>query len=347
MNKLLSLLSVLTIFAFSNATKKVSYSEIINSLAEVAPVQNAASILEQVSTNYADSLKKLNEFNAQISKQCQHIQGGFVKKSAAFALVQKASADRVASLQKSIVQTKEAIASGNKYIAENKKKVSDIKKEMKADKKELDEKSLNVIQRERILKRLLNLIEDELTGQQGKESVSTFKVDNNFSKFSFVEIHNQLAEIETSDPMVKSMITTLILITRDQKKFFTNQVGIKKISEMIKKIMKKDAENLRNYHAAAGKKSASLRKLKDDLYGEIEKVTEKNREHRATITFNNNQITFLNNESNDALKSFQRAQKRNTHNNEACANADKMAKAQANHLNQATQRFKELRNLFA
>merc|ERR1711934_210009 len=104
----------------------------------------------------------------------------------------------------------------------------------------LQDQSTDFVQRQRVLKRLMNLINDELKGNQRESTVGNFEVDKSHSGFSFLEVHNQLKELNSSDPLVNSMITTLIMITKDKKDVFANQEGVKKIRQMIFQIMKKD-----------------------------------------------------------------------------------------------------------
>jgi hypothetical protein len=347
MNKVLSILSVLLIVTFANATKKVSYSEILSSLAEVSPpAPSAAALMDSMNRAYAASLEKFNGFTNELKRQCNGLRDAFQKNSAAFAVSQKANNDFIGKLNKSNVLLISSIAIGEDFVKKTTKEVESIVVELEDDKKALEQRELTSIERQRVLKRLVNLVQDELTGGQRNSTVNTYNVDNNFSKFSFVEIHNQLKELQSDDAIVKSMITTLIMLT-SERGIFANQKQVGKIITLIEDIIRKDALNLKEYMITAGAKRAKLRELKKGLNEQIETSSLKNRQNLHQISLNKDRIQHLQTTSNEEEKSFQRSQTRNNRNMQACAEAEKMARGQHGSIKASQERFSDLRSLLA
>ena len=116
---------MLFIVAYSNCTKKVSYSEIVSSLAQVSHVEGADSLVEATATSWTESLAKLQGFQAALNSQCALFTKRGTDKAAAFAAAIKASSASIAEYTGDSVklaeEIKEAVAAqeGNQKNAEN------------------------------------------------------------------------------------------------------------------------------------------------------------------------------------------------------------------------------------
>merc|ERR1712166_273258 len=279
MNKIFTVISLLFIVAYANCTQKASYSEIVSSLAQVSHIEGADAIVAAVATSWEESLKKLTLFNIALNNQCTGILQRAIKKEDNIKAAIKANTDTITDLIGENKEIASHIAEAVEAQAGNKKNAEALKEEIVDDAGKLQDKLLAIVERARVLKRLSNLVQDELTGAQKESTVGDFKVDKKLSGYSFLEVHNQLKELNSHDPIVKSMITTLVLITQDQKDLFANQKQFGKIQAMIEQIIKKDAAAGLEIRAAAAKKAgeihASLSELADDMMKVMNTIAEK------------------------------------------------------------------------
>jgi len=345
MNKLLTIFSVLLIVAYANATQKVSYSEIVSSLAQVAHVEGGAAIIESMESNYNESLNKLNQFNSLLNLQCLGINTRAEKKVSDFQVAIQNNQNSIKELENFITQLTNEAAEAVKDQESNKLNEEKLRNELLEDREKLQEQTLAIIERARILRRLSNLVQDELTGSQRNSTVGNFQVDKTLSGYSFVEVHNQLKELDSKDPIVKSMITTLVLIT--QNKNFANQQQVGKIQAMIEQIIKKDAEHgvqLRtNVADKAQEISKSLNNLSDTMMKNMDLIAEK----RSTIAENNNIIRFTRSELEDLEKHVKRALTRKNSNLEACKKVQDMGKLLTGEVKTGGEKFEELKKILS
>merc|ERR1712100_171410 len=166
----------------------------------------------------------------------------------------------------------------------------------------LQDQSTDFVQRQRVLKRLMNLINDELRGNQRESTVGNFEVDKSLSGFSFVEVHNQLKELDSKDPLLNSMITTLIMITKDKKDVFANQEGVKKIRQMIFQILKKDRIKMQRRRFQANMERRQLNNKINNFVRNAEKNMNIIAEGGATIRANEQRIAYIQSNLKDIAK---------------------------------------------
>merc|ERR1712032_928624 len=185
---------------------------------------------------------------------------------------------------------------------ENQEKIENVKAEMQENLGKLQDQSTDFVQRQRVLKRLMYLINDELRGSQRESTVGNFEVDKSLSGFSFLEVHNQLKEINSSDPLVNSMITTLIMITKDKKDVFANQEGVKKIRQMIFQIMKKDRIKMQRRRFEANMERRQLNIKVNRLVRNSEKNMNIIAEGRAQILANERGVAYIQSQLIDMKK---------------------------------------------
>ena len=347
MNKIFTVISLLYIVAYANCTQKVSYSEIVSSLAQVSHVDGADTIVDAVSSSWAESLLKLQKFNIVLTDQCTNILKRSNAKMVAFQAAVKGNAASIEENSADSLKLAREITQAIEDQAGNKANAEKLKEELVNDAGVLQDKSLAIIERARVLRRLSNIVQDELTGAQKESTVGDFKVDKKLSGYSFLEVHNQLKELNSHDPIVKSMITTLVLITQDQKDLFANQKQVGKIQAMIEQIIKKDAAAGLEIRAAAAKKAgeihASLSELADDMMKVMNTIAEK----RATIVQNNQIVSFVKAEQVGIAANMTRAEARKVSNVAMCKKVQDLNKVQQGDFKSGVQRFADLKKLVA
>merc|ERR1711957_649293 len=347
MNKIFTVISLLFIVAYANCTQKVSYSEIVSSLAQVSHIEGADAIVAAVATSWEESLKKLTLFNIALNNQCTGILQRAIKKEDNIKAAIKANTDTIAYLIGENKEIASHIAEAVEAQAGNKKNAEALKEEIVDDAGKLQDKLLAIVERARVLKRLSNLVQDELTGAQKESTVGDFKVDKKLSGFSFLEVHNQLKELNSHDPIVKSMITTLVLITQDQKDLFANQAQVGKIQAMINGIIKKDAAHGAQIREIASAKAIeinkSLSELADDMFKNMNSIAE----NKATVAQHVQIIAFLGSEKNGMDAQMKRASVRKVSNVAMCKKVQDLNKVQQGDFKSGVQRFADLKKLVA
>merc|ERR1712032_1150076 len=176
---------------------------------------------------------------------------------------------------------------------ENQEKIENVKAEMQENLGKLQDQIAAFVERQRVLRRLMNLINDELRGNQRDSTVGNFEVDKSLSGFSFLEVHNQLKGLNSGDPLVNSMITTLIMITKDKKDVFADQEGVKKIRQMIYQIMRNDRRKMQRRRFQANMERRQL----NNKVSNFVRISERNMniiaEARATMASNERAQVFI------------------------------------------------------
>ena len=318
MNKILTVISLLFIVAYANCTKKVSYSEIVSSLAQVSHVEGAEPLIDATATTMAESLEKLGGFQAALNNQCASVTKRGSAKAAAFAASIKASTDSIVELNGDNVRLTGEINDAVAAQEGNQKNAENLRDELKTDAGVLQDKTMAIVERKRVLRRMLNLVQDELAGTQRDSTVGDFHVDKKLSGFSFVEVHNQLKELDSHDPIVKSMITTLILITQDKKNLFANQENVGKIAAMIEEIIKKDMANGQKLRESSADKATEIHKTLSELADTMNVQMNTIAEKRATIVSNHRIVGFSMSEQNGLEAAAKRAATRQANNEAMC-----------------------------
>lgn len=343
MNKFFTIISMLLFVAFANSTKKVSYLDIVSSLAQVTHVEGAGELAHQMVQSYAESLQKLQAYNAALDHQCNNILKRANEKHQNFQTAINNTNASIENMQNDNKETAAQIVQLQKDQHENEENAQKLKREIIEDAQTLQEKTLAIVERARVLRRLANLVEDELVGDQRNSTVGQYNVDKSLSGYSFVEVHSQLKELQsTHDPIVKSMITTLILITQDQKNIFANQETVGKIHNMIEEIIKRDASNGEQLRQQANEKRSAISKHLTELAETSAKNNNLIAEKRADIVQNNNAINFSKNAQNGMHRHMNQAAQRLKSNQEMCQKVRNLSQVEKHAANQGKQRFENL-----
>lgn len=347
MNKFITIFSVLLFVTYVNTTEKVSYSEIVNSLAQITQVQGAPGLVGAISSSFKESQSQLEKFNTAIERQCASIVESGSRRKASTELVIRTLNTNISNLELNNKNLGEQIVQAEKEVVAHNNSKAQVQTSLNQNRQSINTRSMNVVQRARILKRLLNLIEDELTANQRKSTVGSFNVNNQVSKFSFAEIHNELSELESHDPITKSMITTLILISRNPQGNFVNAESVKKIRGLVSGIINKDTANFRLFRQTAKSRSALLKTQRANLDLLINKAQVANTERRSTIASNLNLVKSHRAEIRGLEKVLARNSVRTTSNVEACKRSKQISDMQRRHFKAGVRRFDELARLLA
>lgn len=347
MNKLITLFSLLLFVAYVNTTSKITYSEIVSSLSEVAHVEGAEQLINTVANNWKENVQKLEGYNTAIANQCNGILKRGNQRLENFQTNQNNINNSITELENDNKKFAGEVQNLNNVREENNQKIQAMRNDIRESRQDVQVQVLAIVERERVLRRLDNLIEDELVGKQRNTNLGNINVDKTLSGFSFVETRSQLKDLKSNDPIVKSMISTLILITQDEKNLFSNQENVEKIRAMIEEIIKKDQNNIQNIRQEVTDKIAKLEQGIHDLSDTMIKDVETLAEKRATIARNLQTIKF----SRTTLKSLEnqisRAQVRKNSNLAICKQVQDRIKIQRQDFNSANSRFEELREMLA
>jgi hypothetical protein len=347
MNKFITILSVLLFVTYANATEKVSYSEIVNSLAEITKVQGAPDLVKSISSAFNQSYKQLEGFNSEVRRQCSAINENGKRKTESTQRLIASVTKNIASLTKHNASLAARIILSKNSRKANKARREVVVKSMQTERVVKEQRSLNLVQRKRILRRLRNLIRDELNGKQRSGTVNSFKVNNSASKFSFVELHNELEELEAHDAVTKSMITTLILITRNPNGNFANQQNVGKVLNLINQIMLKDQLNYNLFVKSSNQRRALLKLQRNALTLAIDGAKQRNSQRRITIHHNKLRIASNQTELVNLQKAIKRNQTRQSSNTAACKKHEQVSDMQKKHFTNGQRRFDELLRLLA
>lgn len=301
--------------------------------------------MKDVNSEMQESFQNLMKYNSALNNQCNGI-------------IERANAEIAhtqANLQNTLMGIKEAEADNvvlnsqinamENELQQNQLQAQKFKSEMVEDAKDLQEKALAIVERSRVLRRLLDLVEDDLVGEQRNSTVGNYHVNKTLSGYSFVEVHNQLKEISHSkDPIVKSMMTTLILITRDAGNF-ANQEIVGKIRNMIESIIKKDQKHGEEMRLEAHQKQNVQQHNLQNIANSSAHTSDSIAEKRAAIVQNNNLIKFSRGQQKGMEVHIKRISERRVSNTAMCKHVQDLSKAEQNQIKIGQNRFAELRKM--
>jgi chromosome segregation ATPase len=341
MNKLSTIISLLFIVAFVNS--KVSYSDIVSSLAEISSVNGGVEHVEQTLSSFKESTKLFGAFDERLSSECKHIQERSDRRNQEISNILAGLNKQVTDMQNDNKSAAEDIVNLEKTLESNNSGIENLNNQKEEDRSSVEAKTLNLVQRRRILQRLSNLVRDELTGEQRSATVGNFNVDKKLSGYSFVEVHNQLKELKSTDAMTKSMITTLIMITQN-KNVFANHESVAKIDNLINQIIEKDAKTVVQLREESEKKQESLNNQINNFRQENDKIFDSLSNKRNTLVANARLNTTIQAEIVSVTMHQQRANKRSKNNADMCNNLKTMIGVHTRIYEETTSRLTELKN---
>lgn len=345
MNKFFTIISLLFIVTYADC-KKISFSDILTSFSQISQVEGAGDLVEATHREFEASVQKLEEYDGIVNNACSNLvtrsegnkarlEGDIAKTQLTIDLMNA----RNAEIEQELVES----ASHQEEYAASKVQLENDLKEAAQD---LENKALAIVERARVLRRLSDVLDDNLVGSQRSGTVSNFNVDKSLSGYSFVEVHNQLKELKSNDAMVKSMISTLILITQDEG-LFANQETVGKIKNLLNSILVRDQENGEALRQAFAERTVSINESISSLVDNMNKETESDAERRAVLAENAVLTKFAESELADMRNHLNRNDARSQSNQQVCEKLRQGSNNARRRNEDGNTKFDELRSLIA
>lgn len=346
MNKTSIFISLLLIVAFVN-TKRVSYSDIVSSFMQIKDDDAAASVLQLVdssASNFKESFNLFTAYDAQLTAQCQGIQARSAQRSTDFANSIAGLNTSVQEMTNANVALGDSIAADRQSIVDNEAKIGEYNQQSQDARDNLQQKTLKYVERRRVLQRLSNLVQDELTGGQRTGTVGTINVDKSLSGYSFLEVHNQLKGLKDKDPMIKSMITTLIMITQDQNNLFANQETVSRVQNVINQLLTYYENKATSLNTSTNETLETLKQSVAALNDANSQLGENIASNNAQVESNVSQIARLNAEVVSMQTYSANAERRSQNNLSLCTQLSQMVQSHSQVWSEFSSRFEEVRS---
>jgi chromosome segregation ATPase len=346
MNKIFTIISLLFIVIYADC-KRVSFSDIVRSFSQISQVEGAQQLYEATHSEFEASIKKLQEYDEIVKSTCDKLVANSQENQARLEGDIAGAQESITNLNAKNVEIQEKLEES----AKNKEEYTASKEKLESDlndaAQELQAKALAIVERDRVLRRLSDLLQDNFVGNQKTASLSNFNLDKSLSGYSFVEVHNQMKELKSHDPIVKSMISTLILITQDGKGVFANQESVGKITSLIDSIRSKDQQSEQELKDAFDKKSANIKESISSLDDNLFKLVEADSENRATLNQIANLLKSATNELADMRNHLNKNDARRESNIKMCDKFRQQSSNERKLSDEGNNKFEELRNLIA
>lgn len=302
MKNTLNILAILLLIACANATKKISYSDIVSSLVELTDnKQEALSNVNNIVENFENSNTLLSNLKTRITENCQLLnQRSSEQQSKLQSKIEsyQAAMDKLAKESKEVAAEVIADEAAVKAEAE---KIRFAKKDIKQTQTETLNNEKAIYEAVNVLKRLKNLAIDELQGAQQKSTqMNRFNVTITtppaFIQFS--DFHGELKGLlSKTDSVNRGFISTLILLTQSAgKQTFANPEAVRKIVAMIDRILANSYEKIQANQKQGQEKVASYSAIVENsraLIARLKEEIQKKISHRSN---NDDQIIFYKND---------------------------------------------------
>jgi len=336
-----TILSLIFVLAFANATKMVSYSDIVYSLMELTEDDGKMEALKKINLSFNETKEKLQLFDKKLKERCERgmrmgttkVQGLFFQYNSLEQTINSLLAQQTL-LAESELKAKE-------IISQNEEAVLKLQKDISHEKLSYEDKLKKNVERTLIFKRLLNFIEDEITASAKRTTqMGNYKVDKTISSQpSFIElqrIKNDLNEIanNTADPIAKSMIATLIMITQNEKQStFSDPEIVRRIRNLITQLMEKDKAMIAEEGQSTINKVNSLNELINEKLAENDKKRNERYMNSAEITSITDTVRSLQIEIDGYKKTQKKQVKKNDSFNDLCARQNELIQRHDLYLN--------------
>jgi len=345
MNKIFTVISLLLFVAFANSTKQVTYSEIVSSLAQVSHVEGADAIMDGVKANWSENLKNLNAYNSALATQCDNIVSRANERAKTFTANMAGFKNTVEELQGNLKSLQQSVQDGRNTLKESATRIQGLRSSIEDNAREVEEHVMGIVERDRVLRRLENILEDELTGSQRHATVGNYNVNNTVSGITFLEVHNQLKELDSKDPVVKSMISTLILITQDTKNLFSNQANVGKIRNMIAGIIRRGEQSVQRQRQESEMQINQIRQQIQEQSELAQRAVDNVNQKEGRIQQSRAVIRFTETARRGMEAHAKRAATRRENNIAMCNKVRKLNVAQQENIQAGLNRFASLRQL--
>lgn len=347
MNKIFTVISLLLFVAFANSTKRVSYSDLVSSLAQVTHVEGADAIIDAVRSSWGESLQNLQKYNQALANQCSGILTRANEKAENYQKNLQNIVQSIQEIQDNTDRLQNEVNGAQEEQQRQQSNIQALRDQVQNENVAVQQRVLAVVERDRVFRRLTNLIEDQLVGHVRQSQMGGINVNREASGFTFLEVHNQLKGLNASDPVVKSMISTLVLITQDQNGLFSSQETVARIRGLIENIVKKDRETVQRIREESANKIAELRRGISEASDAAQRFVESVMEKRANIVRNAAVIKFSRNAQKGMEGQMRRAMERKNSNINMCKKVQDLNRATTAGFQEGVNRFAALRRLVA
>jgi len=351
-----TIISMLVLLACANATKTVSYSDIVYSLMELNDDDQSLENLSNIHVSLAESKEKLIAFDDDLRFKCNLAEKTGSEKLQSYGnqLIALEQSKTENSASQTAVREQQEEAS--KIITTNQENIDNLNVKISSEKATLANNERSRAERVLIYKRLQNFVQDELASQadQRKTDMTSINVDKSFSgQTSFVQLQHIRSDLtsiaaKASNPMTKSMITTLLLITQsNNKNLFADQGLVTKVQGLLNSLVQKELEAFQEEEAAANNNISSFKSMISNLSEEADRKKQEELMNEAEISSLELAARNIDNE----IKSFTRAQdrqrKKNAVQEDLCRKQEDLIKLHLNDFELLESQFSDLKNNLA
>lgn len=323
MNKTLNILAILFLIACTNATKLISYSDIVTSLVELSDDREQAILhVNSITENFENSNNILTNLKTRVNADCENLTlrgAEHLKKLQAKIVSLKSSTALLTQENKQIADT---VIDDEFSIKAEVERIRLAKQHMDSAKAEIANNEKAILESINVLKRLKNLAIDELQGaQQRQTEMGRFNVTITTPAFiQFADFHGQLKGLlSKTDSVNRGFISTLILLTQSAgKQTFSNPETVRKIVTMIDRVLansyekigenqKSGQEKVKSYADMIANSRTLISRMKDEIARKVN--VRASNEHE--IVFFNSEVIFLE-------RAVARREKRNAFSTQLC-----------------------------
>lgn len=348
-----TIISLIFLVAFANATKSISYSDIVYSLMELNDNNTVKGLenLNKINVSFAESKEKLVALDARLKDRCAAAQqmGAHKLQSQGNQLIalQKSKND---FLEKQTAVRKEQ-ENAKQFVAAAQKEIEGLRETIASEKAAFLASEKRRAERYSIYHRLVSFAEDELTSNapQRTTEMGAINVDKSFSgKTSFVQferIRSDLANIsaKSSDPMAKSMITTLLMITQSSdKKLFANSELVQRVKSLIETLMSKEWDTNEAERQALVKNTDAYNAMINAKSEEADGQKDQELMHVAELASLELSVRNSENEIKAYTKAQEKQRKKNSVQDEMCQKQEAMLKLHKADFESFEAQFKDL-----
>jgi len=328
----------------------VSYSDIVLSLVEITGDDQGLSNISTIVENFESSNSLLKNLETNVVENCRKFKerGDNTVRSLNEKLVTYRK--NIETLDTENKKFSTELIKDEESVKSEVEKIKVAKRSVKEANKDALEKEKQILEAVNVMKRLRNIAIDELQGVEQKTTqMNKFNVTRTASFLQMPSFQDDLKSLLfKSDSVNRGLLSTLILLTQSAgKQTYANPETVKKIVDMIEKIISnshsKLQESLRDRDdkvKAYNEIINNSRTLIDRLKGEIERKVNNKAGNDKESTFYKNDIIFFE-------KALARRAKRNAFNVRLCDEQTNLVKRHFDKYQESLRKVTELRGQLA
>ena len=298
--KIYSLIFIISI-VLTNSFKKIEYSDIFTSLAELnnynpSELAKIRTTVGQTETALLQPHTQINNLIQTHYKSCQNTENNFARYIKLIETNFVNMKRRMQLLSQDTYNLKQKLSINLNYIQVLDREIVNINQNKEKTFSELKENEKLIITRLNVLVRLSNLIQDELTGESRSSTVTKFNVNKEFSKnVGFVELNLNIPSLSNDlkqffihdDLQTKSLVSSLISLTK-KKNLFANSNIVNKINALLDKIKQDSSSRLKGIRKQYSLEHQKFKVIYDRAQEKNFSLKSKNSEIETTLNMNMN-----------------------------------------------------------